>query len=82
LFSGTIRSNLDPFGAYTDDVLWAALEKVQLKREMNMGLESQVEASGANLSLGQKQLICLARAIVKKAKILCIDEATSNIDFK
>jgi ABC-type multidrug transport system fused ATPase/permease subunit len=71
---------------HTDDVLWDALERVQLKRiimkEMSMGLESQVEAAGVNLSLGQKQLICLARAIVKKAKILCIDEATSNVDIR
>ncbi len=85
MFIGTIRSNLDPFNQYSDLLIWDALEQVQLKdtiKEMKNGLDSLVEKSGSNLSVGQKQLICLARAIIKKSKILVIDEATANVDFK
>ncbi|XP_044266441.1 ATP-binding cassette subfamily C member 4-like [Tribolium madens] len=79
LFSGTIRSNIDPIGLYTDEEIWKAIKTANLKN-LFPSLDYQITESGSNYSSGQRQLICLARAIISKCKIIILDEATANVD--
>ena len=83
LFSDTIRNNLDPLLEFTDEEIWNTLRQVELSETVMMlpgSLDYLLTEKGNNLSVGEKQLYCLARALLKRNKILIIDEATANVD--